>query len=150
VVGTVVWIYDCMVAEQKPGESRRATRKRITNSPELCNRPNLYIADDPSAPPSDGLWVVEVPRPPRPDELKTLPQEVIDNWPKVPKVKVGDRVVITGKFDRRSPRGFSSSDGLLVYGSLAPSKIPFASWAWGPSSTRSSRRRSRPGGTSTR
>jgi Flp pilus assembly protein TadD len=118
VAGVIVWIYDCEIAVRKAGESRRAARKRIAARPELCARPHFILGDTTGSRPGDGLWVVEVPRPMRPDEKKNLDEETQKSWPAVPTIKVGDRVVVEGRFALSSPRGFRDSDGLLIYKAL--------------------------------
>jgi hypothetical protein len=68
------------------------------------------------------VWVVENPRPPRPDEIKNGDEEMVKEmqaaFDAVPEFKVGDEVVVTGKWELKSPRGFSDSDGLLVFESI--------------------------------
>jgi tetratricopeptide (TPR) repeat protein len=118
VRGHIVWIYDCAKAIRTPGMKKRTLKKLLREQPELCTRPHFHLADSPSAKTSDHLQVVEVPRPIRPDEKKALPKEMIDNWPAVPVLKVGEEVVVTGTWATRSPMGFHNSEGLLVYKSI--------------------------------
>jgi hypothetical protein len=72
------------------------TQKRIDADPTLCERPKLYVASSRDTPLTQGLWVVDVPRP-------------------LPKFKVGDYVAISGRFAVRSANGEANSDGLVVY-----------------------------------
>jgi hypothetical protein len=118
VSGFVIDRYDCARALAGPGISRAEVRRILRDEPERCQRPNFYLGATADAPRERGVWVVEVPRHPRPDEKKSLPRDVLDNWPKVPRFKVGDRVEIRGTWATRSPRGFMSSEGLLIYKSL--------------------------------
>jgi len=129
VKGYITWKYDCLVAggPQGPIGGPDATpeerQKLIDDDPMLCWRPHFYLGDTPDTPPHQSLWVVEVARAMRPDELKSwkkLPDEMkADNpLPIVVEHAVGDQVVVTGKWSRTSPKGFANSDGLLVYESM--------------------------------
>ncbi len=122
VTGYVIWIYDCIADVRKPGETRAATQKRLDEDPTLCERSKLYLGTDKTTPLEKGLWVVDVPRPPNKLELERLPQEKLDAWPQVPKIRVGDYVTITGHFATSSPHKERNSDGLLVFQSIAPAK----------------------------
>ena len=98
-------------------------QKLIDEDPMLCWRPHFYMGDTPDTPPHQSLWVVEVPREMRKDELKAwkkLPDELkIENpLPILVPHAVGDQVVVTGKWSKTSPKGFANSDGLLVYESM--------------------------------
>jgi hypothetical protein len=120
VRGYIVWIYDCAAAIRTPGMSEKKLRKILREHPENCTRPHFFLADTPKAPEADRIMVVEVPRPIRPDERRVLPKDVVDNWPKVPTLKLGQKVVVSGTWALTSPRGFRDSNGLLVYESIAP------------------------------
>jgi tetratricopeptide (TPR) repeat protein len=120
VKGYVTWIYDCVADVQKPGMTVREARKAIEEDPTRCERPKLYLGDTPTTPPEASIWVVDVPRPPNKLEKKLLPRDELAKWPRVPKVKVGDFVAITGTWSIKSPHGEVNSDGLLVYAELAP------------------------------
>jgi hypothetical protein len=96
-------------------------KKIVEDTPNLCERPYIYLADTPSATAEKSVWVVEVPRPLRPDEVTDpLMVEAYKKNP-APTIAVGQKVVITGKWMIKSPLGFGNSDGLLVYESLLPS-----------------------------
>lgn len=116
--GYVVWIYDCASAIRTPGMDDKAVAKLLKDEPERCQRPNFFLSDTPQLPKEKGIWVVDVPRPPRDDEKKALPREELAKWPEVPKYAIGDEVVIEGKWATASPQGFRNSDGLLVYKAL--------------------------------
>lgn len=128
VKGYVLWIYDCATAIRTADMSEKDAQKLIDEDPTRCTRPNFYIGDDPKAPTDKGVWVVENPRPPRPDEKKNLPKEelkaMIDAYKAVPPFKVGDEVVVTGSWALSSPRGFRDSDGLLVFESMKDTSQP--------------------------
>ncbi len=126
VKGYVIWSYDCVSAVALPKEPRAKTQKRIDEDPTLCERPKLYLGQSANDPAADGLWVVDVPRPPNKLERERLPKDEIKNWPKVPKYKVGDYVVVTGKFALRSPHSEANSDGLVVFQAMEPAKKPGA------------------------
>jgi hypothetical protein len=113
--GYVTWIYDCVAHVQQPGEKPKATKKRIKKDPSICQRPHITVGDTADTPPERSVWVVEVPRPLRKDEKKGLKKADLEKLPKVPKFKLGDQVVIKGKWALRSNKGFSNSDGLLVW-----------------------------------
>ena len=127
VKGYVVWVYDCVLSAAKRGESRAATQKRIDADPTICERAKFYLGQTAKEQPAIGLWIVDVPRPPNKLERERLPKEEIAAWPKVPKVKVGDFVVVTGKFAIASPHAERNSDGLVVFAALEPAKKPPAS-----------------------
>jgi len=118
VKGYVVWIYDCATAIRTPDMDDKKVAELLKNEPERCERPNFFIADSPQAAKDKGIWVVDVPRPPREDEKKALPREELANWPAVPTYAIGDEIVVEGKWATSSPLGFRNSDGLLVYKAL--------------------------------
>lgn len=115
VKGYVVWDYDCATAIRTPDMTDREVEQLLAEEPERCERPNFYLGDSPDTPPEQGVWVVEVPRPPRPDERRALPAAELRDWPEVPEYEVGDHVVVTGEWALRSPHGATKSEGLLVY-----------------------------------
>ncbi len=118
VRGTVVWIYDCGSSIRTPDMSEKELRRLLSDEPERCSRPHLYLGDSSGASVDRSIWVVEVPRPIRRDERRALPKNIVDSWPAVPKVKLGDEVIVRGTWATVSPRGFRNSDGLLIYESL--------------------------------
>lgn len=118
VRGRVVWVYDCATELRTPKMSKREVRRILKLHPERCTRPHFQIADTQSATSDQWAMVVDVPRKIRPDELKALPRDMIESWPDVPNVRVGDEVIVTGTWALRSPLGFQNSEGLLVYGSI--------------------------------
>ena len=127
VKGYITWIYDCAKAIGKPRQTPAQIRKLIDEDPTLCERPKFYLGSTKDTSPEHALWVVDVPRPPNKLEKERLPRDELAAWPAVPKLAVGDYVVVTGKFDVSSPHAERNSDGLLVYGSLehaAPSAPP--------------------------
>lgn len=122
VKGYIIWIYDCVTAVRAAKETAAATRKRIDDDPTLCERPKFYLGESKSTPLERGVWVVDVPRPPNKLEKERLPKEELKNWPKVPKFKVGDYVVVTGDFKIRSPHNEANSEGLVVFEKIEPAK----------------------------
>src|SRR5262249_34956018 len=120
VIGTITWIYDCekAVAAQKPALTPKDVQKAIDDDPSLCEVPKIYIGGTADAPPGTVLWVVNVPRAPTKAEKAKMDKDELADWPTVPPMKLGDRVIVTGMFDFTSPRGESNTDGLLVYSSL--------------------------------
>jgi hypothetical protein len=130
VKGHVIWIYDCATAVRTPEMSEKDLQTLMANEPERCSRPNLYLGDSPDTPADRGIWVVEVPRPPRPDEKKAMPDELVkemeDAYKALPPHKVGDQVVVTGRWALTSPKGFRNSDGLLIYSAMDNLSAPAA------------------------
>jgi len=122
--GFIVWIYDCGTAIRTPDMTDKQVAELLANEPERCQRPNFFIADTAQMPRDKGIWVVDVPRPPREDEKKALPKEELAAWPEVPKYALGDQVVMEGKWAMESPLGFRNSDGLLIYKALTNLTVP--------------------------
>ena len=118
VKGYVVWIYDCATANRTPEMSDKDVAKMLAEEPEKCIPPHFYLGDKADTPPDRGIWVVDVPRATRKDD-KNLPDEeraVMEaRWKALPSFKLGDEVVVTGKWSQESERRFRNSDGLLVY-----------------------------------
>jgi hypothetical protein len=130
VKGYVIWIYDCATAIRTPEMSEKDLLKLMADEPERCSRPNFYLGDTPETPADKGIWVVEVPRAPRPDEKKALPDEQLremeTQFKAVPLFKVGDQVAVNGKWALTSPKGFRNSDGLLVFATMENLTTPAA------------------------
>jgi S-formylglutathione hydrolase FrmB len=130
VKGHVIWIYDCATAIRTPEMSEEQLKKVMADEPERCSRPNFYLGDAADTAADKGIWVVEVPRAPRADEKKALPDEVVKEmqtaFAAVPAFKVGDPVTVTGKFALTSPKGFRNSDGLVVFASMTNDAAPAA------------------------
>lgn len=118
IKGFVTWVYDCVAEMQGPGETAEQVRKKIDADPTVCDKPHFYIGDTPDTSPERSVWVVEVPRKLREDERRLLSRQERANLPKVPDVKLGDEVIVTGGWEQRSPDGFTNSDGLLIYKDL--------------------------------
>jgi hypothetical protein len=118
VKGYVVWIYDCATAIRTPEMSDKDLTKILEDQPEKCIPPHFYLGDKPDTTPDRGIWVVDVPRPLRKDD-KNLPDEMQAEmearWKTFPPFKLGDEVVVTGKWAQESERRFRNSDGLVVY-----------------------------------
>jgi len=118
VKGYVVWIYDCATAIRTPEMSDKDVARLIEEQPEKCIPPHLYLGDKPDTPPDRGIWVVDVPRPMRKDD-KNLPNEMQAEMQArlkaLPGFRLGDEIVLTGKWSLESERRFRNSDGLLVY-----------------------------------
>lgn len=124
VKGYIVWIYDCMADLVRPGVSRAQAKKTIDADPTQCERPKFYLASTRDTPLERALWVVDVPRPPNKLEKTRLPKEELAAWPKVPEIKLGAYVVLTGTFSLRSPHNEANSDGLLVFKAIEPASPP--------------------------
>jgi predicted Zn-dependent protease len=121
VKGYVTWIYDC--AAELAAANPRATRAQILESidgePTLCERPMFSLGDARTTPPSASIWVVDVPRAPSKPERDQRSAAELKAWPAVPRIAVGDYVVVSGTWAIQSPHGERNTDGLLVYQALA-------------------------------
>lgn len=121
VKGHIIWIYDCATSIRTPDMTDAQLKKLLTDEPERCSRPNFYLGDAPDTPADKGIWVVEVPRLPRPDEKKGDPEGsklAEAAFKAMPAFKLGDQVIVSGNWALTSPKGFRNSDGLLVFGTL--------------------------------
>ena len=119
VKGYVTWIYDCAITGGPqeigdPGSTIEEKRKIIAEHPEFCYLPHFFIGDSPDTPPHRSIWVVDVPRELRKDELKRLTKEEKAALV-IPVYAMGDEMVVKGEWKLRSPRDFANSEGLLVY-----------------------------------
>jgi hypothetical protein len=115
IKGIVTWVYDCPTAIRKPGWTDADTMKAIEEDPTKCELPKFYLGDTADAPVEKSIWVVDVPRPPYKLEKDRLPKEDIKNWPAVPPYKVGDEMIVTGKWTQSSPHSERNVEGLLVH-----------------------------------
>jgi tetratricopeptide (TPR) repeat protein len=120
VKGYVTWIYDCPAA--LASTNSEATRAQILvaidKDPTLCERAKFYLGDAKTTSRDTSIWVVDAPRPPTRIERKRLPKSELKAWPAVPKLAVGDYVVVTGTWALQSPHAERNTDGLLVYKAL--------------------------------
>jgi tetratricopeptide (TPR) repeat protein len=113
VRGFLVWAYDCA---QIVGPT--VAREH----PEECEKPYFYLGDSADAWPDKLVWVVGVPRALRDDEKAQLNPAEIASRPPVPKLVVGQEVIVEGEWNVRAPDGFMNTDGLLIYGTITPVK----------------------------
>jgi hypothetical protein len=118
IKGFVTWIYDCVAEMQGPDDSAAETRKKVEADPTMCQRPHFFLGDTPDTSGERSIWVVEIPRKLRPDEVRLLSRQERANQPKVPDLNIGDEVIVTGSWTQQSPSGFAKSEGLLVYKDL--------------------------------
>lgn len=118
--GFVTWKYDCVKALRTPELTEKQVRQLIADNPAQCTRPHFYIGDAADTAPEKSVWIVEVPRKLRKDEMRNLnsAERRAASRIKVPRVEIGDEVVVIGTWDSSSPQGFANSDGLLVYQSM--------------------------------
>jgi tetratricopeptide (TPR) repeat protein len=120
VKGYITWIYDCAAALASTNAT--ATRAQILiaidKDPTLCERAKFYLGDAKATPRDTSMWVVDVPRPPTRLERQRLPKAELQAWPAVPRLAVGDYVVVTGTWALTSPHAERNTDGLLVYKAL--------------------------------
>jgi tetratricopeptide (TPR) repeat protein len=131
VKGYITWIYDCIaaVAAAHPNESRAIVEQMIDINPTQCERAKFYLGDARETPRAESIWVVDVPRPPYRIEREELPKEDLAQWPEVPKLAIGNHVIVTGTWAMVSPHYERNTRGLLIYGSLAPVVSEFADQA---------------------
>jgi len=122
VKGYITWIYDCaaQVASANPQATRAQIQVAIASDPTLCERPKFYLGDAKATSRDASIWVVDVPRPPTKQERDRLSKDELKAWPAVPRLAVGDRVVVTGTWGIQSPHNEHNTEGLLIYRGLAP------------------------------
>lgn len=122
IKGKIVWIYDCGAAIRTPDMSDADLAVMLHDHPEKCNPRHFIVAESGESPVERGVQIVEYPRPLREDELRNLEPDVVllkeAALAALPVFKVGDEVLVTGKWQLRSPKGFQNSDGLLTYASM--------------------------------
>ena len=130
VRGYITWIYDCAtaLAATNPKATRPQILKAINKDPTLCDRPKFYLGDAKATAREASIWVVDVPRPPTKAERGNLkPSELKGLWPEVPRLALGDYVMVTGTWALYSPHDEHNTGGLLVYKALehvAPPAAP--------------------------
>lgn len=120
VKGYITWIYDCpaVLAQANPDATRAQILLAINKDPSLCERPKFYLGDAKDTSRDRSIWVVDVPRAPTKQERDRLPKDELKAWPAVPKLALGDHVVVTGTWGVRSPHAEHNTDGLLIYSAL--------------------------------
>lgn len=126
VKGVITWVYDCVTANRRPGQSNKDVQKLIDADPTICERRKFYVGDSATTAHERSAWVVDVPRPYNKLEVTRLKKadrndplrcEPDDKPPKTvcPPTKVGDEVEITATWALASPHSERNSEGLLVY-----------------------------------
>jgi len=122
IKGYVLWIYDCPTALRTPEMTDKELQRILRDEPERCNIPHFYLGDEANSPADKSVWIAEVPRAPRKDELKAGDEELVAQmkaaFEAMPKFSVGDQLTVSGTWETSSPRGFKREEGLLVYGGL--------------------------------
>jgi hypothetical protein len=116
--GFVTWAYDCGTAIKQAGWTDLDVEKAINDDPTKCQRPKFYLGDSADTSAEKSIWVVDVPRAPLKVEIANLPKEEIKNWPPVPPYKVGDEIIVTGKWSQSSAHSERNIEGLMVYTKL--------------------------------
>jgi len=136
VKGYVTWIYDCaaVLASRNPKMTRAQLLAAIDKDTPLCESPKLALGDAKGTSRDASILVVDVPRPPTKAERKRMSKDELKALPAVPKLAVGDYVVITGTWALASPHAERNTKGLLVYKALehAVPGAPDAATATGP------------------
>jgi len=121
VKGYVTWIYDCpgALAASNPGIPRPRIVKAIEKDPTLCERPKFFLGDARDSPRDASIWVVDVPRlPTKAERGKRKLTDLKGVWPDVPRLALGDYVLVTGSWALYSPHAEHNTDGLVVYKAL--------------------------------
>jgi tetratricopeptide (TPR) repeat protein len=121
VKGYITWIYDCVtaLAAINPRADRAQILRSIDKDPTLCERPKFFLGDARNTPRDASIWVVDVPRPPtRAERGNRKPSELKGWWPEVPRLALGDYVVVTGTWALSSPHDEHNTGGLVVYKAL--------------------------------
>jgi tetratricopeptide (TPR) repeat protein len=120
VKGYVTWIYDCptALASTNPTMTRAQILVAIDKDPTVCERAKFYLGDAKGAARDASIWIIDVPRPPNKLERQRLPKAELAAWPAVPRLAIGDHVVVTGTWAMQSPHSERNTDGLLVYKAL--------------------------------
>lgn len=136
VSGYVTWIYDCLSAVRRPGQSLAKTQKLIDDDPTICERAKFYLGDTKDTPYEQSLWVVDVPRQFNKLELERITKADRASYPDrcepnkqrknnlCPALAVGDYVTLSGMFTTASPHSERNSDGLFVLTALTPGDPP--------------------------
>ena len=124
VKGYVTSIYDCAaaLAPAHPSTSRAELLVSIDEDPRQCERPRFYLGNTRTTSREASIWVVDVPRHPAKPERDALSKAELAAWPAVPRLAVGDYVVVTGTWTTRSPHDERNTSGLLVYKALEHAK----------------------------
>src|SRR5690349_8044981 len=110
------------VAAANPKATRSQIQVAIATDASLCERPKFYLGDAKTTSRDSSAWVVDVPRLPTKLERERLPKDELSAWPVVPKLALGDYVVVTGTWAIQSPHAEHNTDGLLIYKALAPAQ----------------------------
>jgi tetratricopeptide (TPR) repeat protein len=120
VTGYVTWIYDCAdaLAAGHPRASRAELVQLVDEDPRQCERPRFYLGDARTTSRDASITVVDVPRRPAKPERDSLSRAELDVWPAVPRLAVGDYVVVTGTWGTESHHGERNTSGLLTYKAL--------------------------------
>ena len=120
VKGYITWIYDCaaVIASRNPKMKHAQVLAAIDKDPTLCEGPKLALGDAKGTSRDASISVVDVPRPPTTGERKRMSKDELKALPAVPKLAVGDYVVITGTWALASPHAEHNANGLLVYKAL--------------------------------
>src|SRR4051812_41358803 len=124
VHGVITWAYDCVAAMRLPSDTLKEVQQRIDEDPTICERAKFYVGDSANTPPEKSLWIVDVPRPYNKLELARIKKANRDAPDRCepgakssvcPPYRVGDEVIVRGKFTLASPHAERNSDGLLVF-----------------------------------
>jgi tetratricopeptide (TPR) repeat protein len=135
VKGYITWIYNyaAALAATNPKATRAQILRSIDKDPTLCDRPKFYLGDARATPRDASIWVVDVPRPATKAERgNRKPSELKGWWPEVPKLALGEYVIVTGTWALSSPHDEHNTGGLLVYKALEHAAPPAAPPATAP------------------
>jgi len=118
--GYVTSIYDCaaVLSASNPRATRAQILASIDRDPALCEQPRFYLGDRKDTAREASISVVDVPRVPTTAERRRPPKDKPAGTPAVPKVAVGDYVIVTGAWATQSPHNERNTNGLVVYKAL--------------------------------
>jgi len=136
VAGYVTWAFDCpaQLAAANPAVTRAQVLAAIDNDPAVCPLGRFNLGDAKTTSQDASLSVFDLPRPPSKKDREQLAKDK-NPLPVLPKVAVGDYVVVTGSLTTKSSRGDVDPNGLLIFRSLertAPPSAPPAAQAVAP------------------
>lgn len=121
VKGYITWIYNCVetLMAANSHASRAQVAGAVQKDPTLCERPKFTIGETPDTTREASLSIVDVPRPPTKAERGAHKKTQLKGWwPDVPKLALGDYVLVTGTWALYSPHAEHNVNGLVVYKSL--------------------------------
>jgi tetratricopeptide (TPR) repeat protein len=114
--GYITSIYDCAAAlvAANPQTPRRDVLASLRRDGTLCERLWFYLGDSAGAARDASIWVVDVPRRSAEAMREEVSNEEFARSLALPRIALGDYVVVTGRWARRGSHDHAAR-GLLVY-----------------------------------